>query len=94
MVELMDVATVFAALNTVLALLLGAVYVKNHAALKSPFTLGLLVFAAFLVLHNGIQVYYFLTMMSSMPPGGDGFLLLENVLQAGALGALLSSTWR
>lgn len=94
MTEVMLAASALAGLNTLLALLLGAVYLRNHAELKSPFTLGLLVFAAFLVLHNGIQVYYALTMMSSMPPGGEGFLLLENLLQAGALGALVASTWR
>lgn len=94
MTELMLAAVGLAGLNTVLALVLGAVYVRNHAELKSPFTLGLLAFAAFLVLHNGIQVYYYVTMMDAMPPGGEGFVLVENVLQAGALGALLSATLR
>lgn len=82
-----------AGLNTVLALALGAVYVRNHAAIKSPFTLGLLIFAVFLVVHNGVQVYDFFTMMGT-PPSNEVLLLAENLLQAAGLVALVSATMR
>lgn len=82
-----------AAVNVALALLLGAVYLRNHREIRSPFTLGLVIFAVFLVVHNGVQVYDFFTMMGMGMPN-EWVLLLENVLQAGALVALLAATWR
>jgi hypothetical protein len=94
MSEVMLACVGLACLNTVLALFLGSVYVRNHAEVKSPFTLGLLAFAAFLVLHNGTQVWHFVTMMEATPHQGEMFLLAENVLQAGALVALATATYR
>lgn len=93
MSDIMLACVGLAGINTFLALLLGGVYVRNHAEIKSPFTMGLLIFAAFLVVHNGMQVYDFFTMMGT-PPSNELLLLAENVLQAGALVALVGATWR
>jgi hypothetical protein len=94
MSELLMAATGLAAVNLLLALALAAVYVRNHAALRSPFTLGLLVFSAFVALHNGMEVYHAATMMMGPSPGDEPFVLLENVLQLGGLGALMVATMR
>jgi hypothetical protein len=83
-----------AGLNLVLALVLGAVYLRNHWEIKSPFTLGLLLFAAFLVLHNGMVVYHFATMMPSFVAVDETWVLIENLLQLAGLAALVSATLR
>lgn len=83
-----------AALNTVLAVVLGAVYVRNHAQIRSMFTLGLLLFAAALLVHNGMQVWHFVTMMPSFAAVDPNLILVENVLQTASLGALVGATLR
>ncbi|HEV8359587.1 MAG TPA: hypothetical protein VGR28_03925 [Candidatus Thermoplasmatota archaeon] len=91
---LMDVSVALAAIDTVLAIVLGGVYVRNHREIRSPFTLGLLLFALFLVVHNGLQVYHFLTMMPYFIATGEGLLFAENVLQTAGLVALVAATLR
>ena len=93
MSDVMLASVGLAALNTLLALAVGAVYLRNHREIRSPFTLGLVLFALFLVLHNGTQVYHFFTMMS-VPWPSEGLVLAENLLQALALGALAVATLR
>lgn len=85
---------VLAALNCALALVLGWVYWRNHREMRSPFTLGLLLFALFLLVHNALAVYHYFTMMSTEPARGDTFLLVEAVLQTAASGTLVWATMR
>ncbi|PSG97956.1 hypothetical protein BRD56_02915 [Thermoplasmatales archaeon SW_10_69_26] len=80
--------------NALMALALGSVYARNHREIGSPLTLGLLLFAAFFLLHNGLIAYHYLTMMSKFIVVNEGWLLVENLLQAGGLGALLYATMR
>ena len=90
-----QLATVgLAGLNCILALILGRVYWRNHREMRSPFTLGLLVFAAFLLVHNALSVYHYFTMMSDAPAAGDTFLLVEAALQTVASSALVAATMR
>src|SRR5882672_10656153 len=77
-----------AALNCLLAIVLGAVYWRNHRDIRSPFTLGLLLFALFLVVHNALVVYRAFAMMTSGGAFDEGLLLVEELLQTGASGAL------
>ena len=86
--DLMIASTALGALNLLLALAIGAVYARNHRQLHSPFTLALTLFAAFLVVHNGLQIYHLLTMMATFTPQAEWFLLGESALQAVALAAL------
>lgn len=94
MSDLMTLSVALAGLNTLLALALGAIYLRNHREIKSPFTLGLLLFALFLVVHNGTVVYHFLTMMPYIVATGELYVLAEGVLQTAALGTLLHATLR
>lgn len=89
-VEMAGVA--LAGLNCVLALVLAGVYWRNHQQLRSPFTLGLLLFAAFLLLHNGVVVYHAFTMMGTGQ--SETLLLGEEILQTLAVGALVAATMR
>ncbi|WP_226042427.1 hypothetical protein [Natrinema sp. DC36] len=54
------VAKVATALNVVLLLGLGYIWGRNYLTFRSKHTLGLLVFALFLVLENGLVLYYYL----------------------------------
>lgn len=85
---------ILAGINCLLALALGFVYWRNHREMRSPFTMGLLVFALFLLVHNTVAVYHYFTMMSEAPARGDTFLLIEAILQTIASGALVSATMR
>lgn len=85
---------ILAGLNCALAIALAWVYLRNHMEMKSPFTLGLLIFAAFLLVHNALAVYHYFSMMSDAAAPGDTFLLVEAVLQTAAVGALVYATMR
>ena len=85
---------VLAALNCILAVVLGAVYWRNHRDIRSPFTLGLLLFAAFLVVHNALLVYHAFTMMTTASAADETLMLVEQLLQTGAVGTLLAATMR
>ena len=54
------VAQFAAALNVVLLLALGSVWTRNYLLLRSKHTLGMLVFAAMLLLENAFAVYIYL----------------------------------
>lgn len=90
--EMADLA--LAALNGALALVLAGVYWRNHRQLRSPFTLGLLLFAAFLFVHNALIVYESWSMMMVAVGPDPGLLLLDELLQTAASVALLAATMR
>lgn len=87
-------AVILAGVNCVLALVLATVYLRNHRQLKSPFTLGLLLFATFLLVHNALQVYEYFAMMGPATGAGETILLAEAALQTAASGALVVATLR
>lgn len=94
MSEIMITSVVLASINTLLALVLGITYLKNHRVIRSPFTLGLLLFALFLLLFNATIVYHFVTMMPEFSPLSETLILIESLLQTAALGALAYATLR
>lgn len=83
-----------AGLAGILGIVLAAVYWRNHREIRSAFTLGLLLFAAFVVLHNALVVYHLVTMMPQFAATGEWTLALEGALQSAALGALVWATLR
>ncbi len=94
MSSIMDVSVALATLNTVLAIVLASVYARNHWDIRSPFTLGLLLFALFLLVNNAVTVYHFVTMMPMFASVDETLILVENILQFGALVALVVATLR
>ncbi len=94
MSAIMNLIVGLAALNALLALVVGAVYLRNHRQLRSPFTLALSLFAVFFVVHNGVLIYHFLTMMATFTAQAETLLLVEGLLQLGALSALAYATLR
>ncbi|WP_435152095.1 hypothetical protein [Haladaptatus sp. DFWS20] len=55
----LDVARIAAAVNVVLLLVLGSVWLRNYRNHGARHTLGLLVFAGFLLVENGLWLYFY-----------------------------------
>lgn len=94
MTLLMTLTLALTALNGVLALVLAAIYVRNHREMRSPFTLGLLVFAVFLVAHAAVTLYNDATMMATYTGRAETLHFATSVLELAALGALTWATMR
>lgn len=90
----MTLTLALTALNGALALVLATVYVRNHRHLRSQFTLGLLLFALFLVGHAAVTLYNDLTMMATYTARAETLRMATAVLELGALGALTWATLR
>jgi hypothetical protein len=87
-----------------LALLLGLAYVwgRNYAQLRSKHSLGLLLFAAFLIGENGLAAYFFLVhpelavwidTPEMVPPIAQTAMLLLRVFEFAGLAFLTWITW-
>ncbi|WP_255169930.1 hypothetical protein [Natrononativus amylolyticus] len=59
MTPLLTTAVIAAAINVLLLLALGSVWVRNYRQHGASHTLGLLVFAAFLLIQNGLWLYFY-----------------------------------
>lgn len=94
MTMLMMVNLSLLALNGLLAVVVGSVYLRNHRELRSPFTLALVLFAAFIVVHSALTFYHSVTMMATYTPRAEAFILAESVLELAALSALAYATLR
>ncbi len=71
------------------------VYVRNHRALRSPFTLGLILFAAFFLVQNlGSMYFYYLMNEWQQGPGMGIPLFALQVSELIAFTALFYVTWR
>ncbi len=81
--------------STVLLSALLFVYVRNHRALRSPFTLGLVLFAGFFLVENLGSVYFYYLMNEWQQ--GPSMAIPLFALQASeliAFAALFYVTWR
>ncbi|MCA1812472.1 MAG: hypothetical protein LC624_00800 [Halobacteriales archaeon] len=94
MSDMMMLSTGLAVLDALLAAGLLLVYLRNHREVRSPFTLGLALFAAFVVVYDVTQLYHYWSMAAMFPMVDERMVLLEGALQTGALGALLGATLR
>lgn len=84
-----------AGVSAVLLSLLLFVYRQNHLQFKSPFTLGLVFFAAVLLLQNvgSVFFYYMMNQMGEGPTVAVPMLTL-NTAELIGFAALLFVTWR
>jgi hypothetical protein len=94
MTAVMTFALALCALNGLLALGLAGVYARNHRQVRSPFTLGLVLFAVALAAHAAAVVYSDLSMMATYTPRAESLRLATTALQTVALGALSWATLR
>ncbi len=84
-----------AAASAVLLVALLFVYIRNHRQLRSPFTLGLVLFAALFLVQNVGSVYFYYLMNEWRQ--GPGIAIPMFVLDAAELigfAALFYVTWR
>ncbi len=94
MSDMMMINIAVAGVNAVLAVVVGAVFWRNHKQIRSPFTFALGVFALFFVFHNGLLLYHFVAMMPSFGQAAQVFVLGEGLFQTAALGSLAYATLR
>lgn len=83
-----------AALNLLLLVSLLYVYLQNYRQLKSPFVLGLIVFAAFLLIENALALYFSITMMGLYAENVAFQALILRAIETIALTVLTYVTWR
>jgi hypothetical protein len=97
-----DLFRTFSVLNLVLALTLGIVWGRNYRRFRSKHTLGLLVFALFFLLENGLAVYFFLfeptlsvwiDTPDLVPPIAQYAMSSLRVLEFGGLAFITWITW-
>lgn len=97
---LLEVARIAAVGNVALLLTLGYVWGLNWRAYRASHTLGLLIFAAFLLVQNGVWLYLYLiheTFIGWFRAGDLAYqvsMTLLCALQTVALIALARITWR
>jgi hypothetical protein len=62
MALLMEVSSIVSMVNVVILVMLLAVYANIYRKIRATFTIGLMVFAGMLLLHNVIAIYGYFTM--------------------------------
>jgi hypothetical protein len=92
-----DLARLATSVNVVLLAVLGAVWGRNYLQLRSKLTLGLLVFAALLIVENGFALYVYsldpllsLWFSTRVPDPAWQAMVVFHVLELFAIGFL---TW-
>lgn len=95
----LDLARVAAGVNVVLLLALGSVWLRNYRRHGASHTLGLLVVGGFLLVENGLWLYFYVLhdgyvgwFAGTSPDVQVGMVLLCG-LETVALAALVRLTW-
>lgn len=95
-----DIARVSHALNLLLLVGLGYVWVRNYLEFRSKHTLGLLLFSVFLLVENGFALYIYMVdpdlsvwFSSAVPDIAWQAMMVLPVLEAVGLAFLLWVTW-
>ncbi|MEF8839132.1 MAG: hypothetical protein V5A18_06460 [Haloarculaceae archaeon] len=89
-------AALLASINGVLLLGLGAIWVRNYRTFRTPMVLGLVAFAAVLLVQNLAALYFFFSMdvLYAMDPSAHTFVVVLRGLETLALLILGYVTWR
>lgn len=96
----MNVAAVFALANVVLVLILLWVYLQNWLRMHSGFTLGLMLFAVFFLIQNGVIVIFWYVLYQQVPAAtaiveaAAPYLVVINLAETVALANLVRITWK
>jgi|GEM_PF-516808 len=86
-------AAIIGVINITLLLVMLSIYLSSYRRLKSPFTMGLIVFTALLILQNLLFIVFLLVREGFHGPGMGFPVLSLNIIQFGALIVLLKITW-
>jgi hypothetical protein len=87
--ELMNLTLIFSIINIVLIMFILIIQARNFKVIKSPFTIGLLLFAFVFLIQNLLSTYYFVTMMKFYAKGLDIPAFINTILQTIAFSAFL-----
>lgn len=87
-------AIIFEIINSILLVSLLYVYIKNYREVKMDFTLGLIIFAGFLLLQNLAALYFHLSMIDYYSKDVIFQATVLNVVQTVALVVLNYVTWK
>lgn len=90
------IASVLAGLNVLLLAALGFVWLGNYRRFKTPLVLGLLAFAAVMLVENAAAVYFFFSMgmLYAGDPHAQQFVAGLRALEFLALLFLTYVTWQ
>ena len=69
------------------------VYIRNFARIKTPYTIGMLIFIVLFLIQNSVAFYYYLTMMPLYAMGSGSFAFIFTSLQTLAFIILNWITW-
>lgn len=94
MALMMTISTILTVINLVLILALVIAYAKNLSKIKSPFTIGLFLFALIFLLQNLLYFYFNITMMPLYTQSAEMFVFVLTILQTIAFTILNLVTWR
>ncbi len=92
-------SAIVAFVNIAMTLALLSVYVKNYRSIRSPFTLGLVLFAALFAITNvaivGLWLFLFTTPeLSVVAEEAFAYMFVVNLGVALAIASLLRVTWK
>jgi len=92
MAILMDLSAAISIANVALLIALLTVYIRIYRSSKAVFTLGLVFFAAMLMLHNLIAVYAYFAMAPLYHEGLLPYFVVIHVAELAGIAALLKVT--
>lgn len=92
MAILMDLSAAISIANVALLIALLTVYIRIYRSSKGVFTLGLVFFAAMLMLHNLIAVYAYFAMAPLYHEGLLPYFVVIHVAELAGIAALLKVT--
>jgi hypothetical protein len=92
MAILMDLSAAISIANVALLIALLTVYIRIYRSSKAVFTLGLVFFAAMLMLHNLIAVYAYFAMAPLYHEGLLPFFVVIHVAELAGIAGLLKVT--
>lgn len=87
------IAALVCAANIGLLLILLYTYIVSYKKLKSQFSLGLVIFAALLIVQNIIFIFFLMVREGFHGPGMGFPVLSLSIIEFGALLVLLKITW-
>ena len=89
---MIDIGLAAASVAALLGLL--SVYVTNYRQLRSPFSLGLVLFASLFLVENLAAVFFYVTMAETEGANVAIPMLALNAAELVGFGALLYVSWR
>lgn len=89
-------ATALSGATVVLLVVLGAIWLRNYQTFRTPLVLGLVGFAAVLIVENVVALYFYVSMESlyAMDPTVHTTVAIMRALEFVAVALLAYVTWQ